>query len=200
MNEPYAQRRHHDEGGDVAGDGVAPREAFEKGAKGEANSQRFLEFRAAPVDEVKPDMAGSVGVVTIFAGVFCQPDRSGGDHLLGGIGAARQLLDTVSILVARSEVHLCIGPGGIGVQGRLNDAHRLDEEPPIHRVQVTQTADAVTDRDLIGGLGLIRGSLELLAGEVLVGEAVLHPALDRGEGLSLSPTVKTGGERLDELI
>lgn len=42
----------------------------------------------------------------------------------------------------------------------------------------TEAADAVTDGDLIGGLGLVVGTLQLFSGQALFGEPVLHPALD----------------------
>ena len=91
-----------------------------------------------------------------------------------------------------------IHAGGIGAQRLLDDAHRLDEFPPVHRAQEAQAADAVADGHLIGRLGLVVRPLQLLAGQALFGEPVLDPALDGRQRRALP--LQPAAEFLDELV
>ena len=59
-----------------------------------------------------------------------------------------------SISIARRKIHVGIHFSRIAAQCVLDGALCLDKLAPIHRRQESQTADAVADRHLIGGLVL----------------------------------------------
>ena len=70
---------------------------------------------------------------------------------------AGDALDHVPVAVARGEIHARVDAGRVLAQRLLDDAQRLDELAPVHRAEEAQAADAVADRDLVGGLLLALG-------------------------------------------
>src|SRR3546814_14126904 len=63
-----------------------------------------------------------------------------------------QLFHHVAVAVAGGEIHRRVDAGRIFAQALLDQAAVLDEIAPVDRRQRAQAADAVADRDLIGGL------------------------------------------------
>ena len=157
-----------------------------------------LQPRSAFVDEIESHVGGARRRAVEVGRFRRQLDRRAGHRVLGDPGLPRHGFHAVAISVARNKIHVGIHVGGIGAQRLLDDAHRLDEFPPVHRAQEAQTADAIADGNLIGRLGLVVRPLQLLAGQALFGEPVLDPALDgrHRRALPLQPAA----EFLDELV
>src|SRR3546814_6560039 len=88
----------------------------------------------------------------------CSPDLARKPHrapcnvALVQLAAAREALDQVPVAVAGGEVHPPVGGGRIVAQRLVDHAHGLDELAPVGHRQQAQAADAVADRDLVGGL------------------------------------------------
>ncbi len=72
--------------------------------------------------------------------------------LLGHPAGLRDLLDHVAVAVTTGKIHSGVGLTRIRAQGRFDQAHALDELAPVHGAEQAQTADAITDGDLIGSL------------------------------------------------
>ena len=104
-----------------------------------------------------------------------EPHRLARDLVLRGGTALRYLLDGAAILIARREVHGGVDAGRIRPQGRVDDAHGLDEGPPVRRPEEPKAADAVADRDLVLGLALADGLEDVLDGLAAFGEPLLEP-------------------------
>ncbi len=106
-----------------------------------------------------------------------QRHRRAGDRRLGVVArlatAPRDGLDDVAVAVARGEVHRRIDR--VARQDGLDHARRLDEVAPVGGAEVAQAADAVADRDLVGGLALARQVKHVLQGLPVAGEALLEP-------------------------
>ena len=81
----------------------------------------------------------------------------------------------VAVAVARGEIHRARRRRRILAQRLLDDAHRLDELAPVHRAEEAQAADAVADRDLVGGLLLGLRLHQLLDRQARLGEPLLDP-------------------------
>ncbi|MBK9031671.1 MAG: hypothetical protein IPL61_10130 [Myxococcales bacterium] len=152
--------------GGVAG---ALEPASEPQAHRAAHPGDALELAPAAIDQEPADVRGAAG-----AGGG-ERQRRARDLDLGQGAAPGDVLDDVAVAVAGGEVHRRVGPGRIAAQRALDDAHRLDEDPPVGGDQEAQAADAVADRDLIGGLGLAGLLEDLLDGLALFGQALLEP-------------------------
>jgi hypothetical protein len=128
------------------------------------------------VDEVVADMAQPR--LGLFAQRRARQLDGGARHFrFAALAAPRQRLDRVAIAVAAAEVHAWINSRRIRAQRLLDQAHVLDELAPVDRRKHAQAADAVADRDLVGGL-----LLRLLLHQVLDAVARFgQPLLDPGQ-------------------
>ena len=102
------------------------------------------------------------------------------------LAALGQLLDDVAVIVARGEVHLAVGVGGVAAQGLLDRAHGLDEFLPVHGAEEAQAADAVADGDLVGRLLLDLGLDLLFDGQADVGQPGGDPLQGQGQRRALA--------------
>ena len=84
----------------------------------------------------------------------------------------------MAIAIAGGKIHPAIGSARILSQRVLDDTLGLDECAPVRRAENPQTADAVADRDLIGGLLLVLRVHEVLDGQT----RFRQPLLDPGQG------------------
>ena len=73
-----------------------------------------------------------------------------------GGGAMRENLQRVPVAVAAAEVHDRVHLRGVLAQYTLGDVDLLEERAPVQRVEEPNTGDRVGDRDLVGGLQLLR--------------------------------------------
>jgi hypothetical protein len=80
--------------------------------------------------------------------------------------------------------------------GPLDDAHGLDKLAPVHRAEHPQAADAVADRDLIGGLLLVLGLHQVLDRQARFGESLLDPGQRQGQ--SRTPPLQAARQLGDE--
>ncbi len=78
-----------------------------------------------------------------------------GHFLLGQAAAPGDAFRGMTVTVTRDKIHLAVAATRIAQQRLLDDAQGLHKLPPIHRTQHPQTANAVTDGNLVGSLMLI---------------------------------------------
>src|SRR3546814_7346821 len=78
------------------------------------------------------------------------------------------------LAVAGGEVHPPVGGARIVAQRLLHHAHGLDELAPVGHRQQAQAADAVADRDLVGGLLPVLELHHLRDVLLLVGQPLLR--------------------------
>ena len=119
-----------------------------------------------------------------------------GDFDLGEGAASGDLFNRVAVQVAGGEIHRREDAGRILAEHLVDTAHRLDEFTPVGRAQNAEAADAVADRDLVGGLPLALRVHEPLDGLALFGEALLDPGEREGQGGAL--TLQTPSQLSDE--
>ncbi len=120
-------------------------------------------------------MRRSIVGTLVRGGLVRQPDRLAGHLGFGQRAAPGYLLDCVAVTIAGGEVHLAINSARILAQYRLHDAHGLDELAPVEIAEKAQTADAVADGDLIGGLLLDFRLHQLLDFQPIFRETLLDP-------------------------
>ena len=113
-------------------------------------------------------------------------------------GSPRESFDPMAVTVAGGKIHPRVNPGGIGGERFLHHAHLLDESPPVDRTERAETADAVADQHLVGGLDMVVDPLQLLPRQSLVGKTMLDPAMHRRQFRPLP--LQPGAELLDKLI
>ena len=105
-----------------------------------------------------------------------QINRQRRDFYFSFFAVACDTFDGVAVKIARRKIHFWINPGRVGAQDFFHRALLLDEIPPVHRVEKTQAADAVADRDLHRGLILAFALHQLPDRQPLLGEPFLDPA------------------------
>ncbi len=161
------------------------------------NTEVALQPAPAAVDQVQAHMlrqrAGGVG----GGGGLAQRDDRLGHFLLGQPMVAGERFHHVAIAVTSGEIHCRIDAGGVLSQQLLHHAAMLDEFAPIDRRQRAQAADAVADRDLVGGLLLRLQLHQMLDALARFGQALLDPAQRQRQrrALSLQPARHLGDER-----
>ena len=131
-----------------------------------------------------------------FCGGACQPDRHARHLAFGQWAALRHPLRRMAVAITGSEIHPAIGASRILAQRLLDDAHGLDELAPVRRAQKPQAADAVADRDLIGGLLLVLRLDQLLDRQARFGQSLLDPGQRQSQGGALA--LQTARELRDE--
>ncbi len=131
-----------------------------------------------------------------LSGVPGQLDRVTRHFLFGHPAVLRDLLHDMAVAIAGGELHPPVHPARIVAQDPLDHAHGLDELAPVHRTQGAQTADAVADGDLIGGLLLVLDLDQLLDRQAGLGELLLDPGQRQGQGGTLA--LKTARQLRDE--
>ena len=138
-------------------------------------------------------------VVAVRRGDACarQRDRALGDFVLRERAAPGDLLDRVAIQVARGEIHRRVDARRILAQHLVDHADRLDELAPVGRSQKAEAADAVADRDLVGGLPLAFRLHELFDRLTFFGQALLEPGERERQrrSLTLQAPRQLGDER-----
>ena len=108
-------------------------------------------------------------------------------HLNFGKAAVfRDLLHHVPVAIPGGKIHPAVHPARIVAQGVLDPAHRFHELAPVHRPQEAETADAVADGHLVGGLLLVLRLNRLLDGQARLGEPLLDPRQRQGQGGTLA--------------
>ena len=153
--------------------------------------------KAVP-NQVKPDVRGTRPRAFPCGSLGCQPHH-GACHLRLRLSrAAGHHLDAVPVVVARTEIHVAVGAARVLAQHLLGEAHGFDKLAPVHDAQETQAVDAVSDGNLVGGLALAVGAVQLLHRESLFDQAVLHPT--QHEGHIGSVALKVSGKLLHEGI
>ena len=148
-------------------------------------SDRMFQFRHPFADEEVADMPCAP-----IASGHCgnrgrglrEADRLSGDGAFGDAHPPRQRLRDVSVRVAGAEIHPPVHPVGILAQGFLDHTQVLDERAPVERADHAQAPDAVGDGDLVRCLVLSLGAHQLLDGEAVLGQALLHPLERQGQG------------------
>ena len=126
-----------------------------------------------------------------------QRDRALGDFGLRERAAPGDLFDRVAIQVAGGEIHRREDARRILAQHLVDHAHRLDEFAPVGRSQDAEAADAVADRDLVGGLPLAFRLHEPFDRLTFFREALLDPGEREGQrrALTLQPPRQLRDER-----
>ena len=109
-------------------------------------------------------------------------DRAPGHLGLRERAPLRDFFDRMAIAVAAGKVHPRVGTGGIVAQGSLDNTHGFDELAPIQCAQEAQAADAVADRNLVGGLLLVPRLHHLLDGLSRLGQNLLDPGQRQCKG------------------
>ncbi len=108
-------------------------------------------------------------------------------HLrFGNRAVFRDLLHDVPVAVSGGKIHPAVHPARIVAQGVLDHAHRFHELAPAHRPQEAETADAVADGYLVGGLLLVFHLNRLFDGQARFGELLLDPGQRQGQGGTLA--------------
>ena len=102
----------------------------------------------------------------------------------------------VAVLVSRGEVHQGVGAGRVLPQRPLHAALRLDEVAPVGGPEVPQAADAVADRDLVGGLMLVLRLHQVLDRQAVLGQPLFDPGERQGQRRALA--LQAAGELGDE--
>src|SRR5690349_11248047 len=92
----------------------------------------------------------------------CQLDRLRSDFSLRHATLLRDPLGRMTIAVAGRKLHRGIDPRGIPAQYVFDDTDTFNEVSPVDGAQKAKTPDAVTDRNLIGRLLLVRHLHQLL--------------------------------------
>jgi len=116
-----------------------------------------------------------------IAGCVCprQFDRLAGHIRFRQATLPGDALDGVAIAVPGRKIHESISVLRVRAQNAFDHAIGLDELAPIDGAQAAEAADAVADRDLVGGL---LSRLEQLAENPLtLNQGTLYPALVRLE-------------------
>ena len=142
----------------------------------------LLEERQPVRDEVVRGILGAAsggrtGLVRRRRGALRVGDRLPGDVELGLPGASRQLLDRVTVAIARREVQ------GAEVAGRsqrlIDQADTLEELGPIERRHRPHARDHVADRHVRRGLTLVLDSHQLVGRRAQGRELSVEPG-ERG--------------------
>ena len=140
---------------------------------------RLLQLRQAGVRQVIADVGGPAA--RLGRRGRGQVQRLVGHVLLAEAASSGDRLDGVAIAVPGREIHLPVEAAWVAAQGLLDEAHLLDEIPPVHDPQQAQAADAVADGDLIGGLLLVFGLHQVCHGLPHLGQALFDPAERQGK-------------------
>ena len=190
--------RDHQQRADITENRESANRTAEGAMERPASVDDAFQLRSTFVVEIESHV-GSARRRAVAKGRFPRESEGGVGHcVLGDPGLPRHGFNAVAITVARDEIHPGIHACGIGTQRPLDDAHRLDELPPVHHAQEAQTADAIADGNLIDRLGLVVHPLQLLAGQALFGKTVLDPALNGRQRRTLS--LQPSAEFLYELV
>src|ERR1039458_5909613 len=83
-----------------------------------------------------------------------QLNRFARDLALGQAARFRYPLHHVAVTITGGKIHFGVDALGILAQFLLDATYPFDELAPVHRSQKAEAADAVRDRDLVGGLFL----------------------------------------------
>ncbi len=104
------------------------------------------------------------------------------------------------VAVTRAKVHSRIDIRRVLAQLLIDDAHRLDEFPPVERSQHAQAADAVAHRDLVRSLVARFRLHQLLDRQVPLRQPMLDPRQRQRDrrALPLQPARHLGHERADQ--
>ena len=86
-----------------------------------------------------------------------------------------QLLDDMTVAIARCEIHLRVYARRIHSQHLLDGAQRFNELAPVDRDQQAQATNAIADRNLVGRLTLRIGLHEVRDGQAGIGQPLLNP-------------------------
>ena len=186
------QQREHQNGTEIQGQAQLPTRPADPALQRQAALDRALQRLAPAIDQVVADMRTAVGVARLLRSRLRKP-YGGPCHLQLSAGTApRHIFDDMPIAVAGGEILVGVLPCRIVAQRLFDDTERLDELPPIHGIDETQTADAVGDRDLVGGGGAAGGGRELGCRHPLFEQFLFDPGLneDHRRPLGLQPGVK----------
>ena len=169
----HQEREKHDRRG-VAGDGPAHPCPPHELAQGRPVTELSLELRPAPRDQVvagiRPDLSGRLARGRVLG-------RAASDLLLGEPAALRELLDAVAVAVARREIHVRdVRPAA---QLALDQAHALEEVPPVDGREQPHARDDVAHRDVERRLLPVLGRDQLVAVHARARDPFLDPAQRR---------------------
>ncbi len=121
------------------------------------------------------------------------PNRAPRDFQLRNAAAVREFLDCAAVAVARREVHL--GDPRSVAQGRLDQAHALEEVSPVHRGEQAHARDDVADSYVRRHLNLVLLPDDLLRIGAFRLEAPAQPG-ERGSDRRI--LVAQAGEKLNQ--
>ena len=111
-------------------------------------------------------------------------DRRGRDRAFVGVALAGDVLDGVSIAIARGLVRVDVSARRIAPEDLLDEARTLEELVPVERADGPHAGDGIADRDLIRRLAQV-----LPPGELLRREPELR-------ALRADPVVRVASERV----
>ncbi len=106
----------------------------------------------------------------------------------------------MAVSIAAGKIHPAIDAAWVLTQRVLDHALGLDECAPVRRAKNPETADAVADRDLIGGLLLVLRLHEVLDGQTRLRQALLDPGQGQRQSgaASLQAPRELGDEAADQ--
>jgi hypothetical protein len=160
-------------------------------SRGQTHLGDPLQRRPALVDQVIADVSGGLARLT-RGNHFAEFDRLAGNLEFTEMTALGDGFNGVAIAIAGGEIHRRINSRRLSAEDLLDNAHLLHELAPVHRAEKPQAGDAVADRNLVGGLVLVLRLNELLDGQPLILQAMLHPTGGKAEVGALS--VEMAGE------